>query len=75
MLSFLRSLFSAFGEFFGFLKQNQLINAGKTEVIATQQKEDAVVLEKANEARKEAALAAAASRSLGSLPDDGFRRD
>lgn len=75
MLNFLKLLFSAVGEFFGFLKQNQLIEAGETKVVAAQQKEEIKIVKQATEARTEAATAAASIPITDSLPDDGFRRD
>jgi hypothetical protein len=63
------------GEIFGFFKQNQLIEAGVDKAAVAQQKEDVIVLHKAEEARAEAAVAAAAVPIADSLPDDGFRRD
>lgn len=75
MLNFFKLLFSAVGEFFGFLKQNQLIEAGEIKAVAAQQKGEIRVVKEATEARAEAAVAASAVPLDVGLPDDGFRRD
>jgi hypothetical protein len=73
--SFIKSLFSALSELFGFLKQNQLIQAGVDKVVAVQATKETEVVIQANKAREEVRVASASVPITDSLPDDGFRRD
>lgn len=75
MLAFIKSIFSAIGELFSFLSQNQLVQAGIDKVTATQATKDKEIVIQAEEARDAARAAASAIPDDVSLPDDGFRRD
>jgi len=75
LFSFIKSLFSAVSELFGFLKQNQLIQAGEDKVVAAQATKETEIVIQASKAREEVRAASAAVPIADSLPDDGFRRD
>lgn len=75
MLNFLKLLFSAVGEIFGFFKQNQLIEAGESKVIAKQATKETEIVIEATTARETARADAAITPVGDSLPNDGFRRD
>lgn len=75
MFSFFKSVFAFFSGLLDYFRQKDLIQAGVDKAVAKSKTEDLEKVEKANEAREEAARAAAAVPPDVSLPDDGFRRD
>lgn len=73
--AFLTTLLKAISSLFGFLQQNQLVEAGENKVKVEQAKKETESVINADEARAEAATASATVPVTDSLPDDGFRRD
>jgi hypothetical protein len=69
------ALLKGLEEFFTVKQQGQLIEAGKAEATVENSQKEVSVVEKAVQARTEAAAANAAVPVADSLPDDGFRRD